>query len=433
MRSSEATDVVIVGGGIGGLTLALCLHQAGLRCQVFEGTAEIKALGLGINLLPHAVRELTELGLHKELARVAVETRELNFYSRHGQFIHSDPRGRRAGYGWPQFSIHRGDLQLVLLNAVRERIGADRIHVGYKCVRVSQDETGITAFFGDGESTPRSCQGSVAIGCDGIHSVVRRQLYPDEGPLHYAGITMWRGAARIPSFLTGASMVLVGSLRTGKMVIYPIRKPDPLGMQLVNWVAEIETIQQHELAENRAAQLGDFFSAYKDWSFGWLDVTSLIRKTENVLELPMVDRDPLPRWSFGRLSLLGDAAHPMYPMGSNGAGQAIIDARTLAGELLRARDPRDALAAYEAARREPTSNLVLLNRTMPPDGLLTEVDLRTGGDRFDDISAVISKQEIAGIFRRYAQVANLDKATLTRPLPSTRLYEKPQNSLILER
>jgi 2-polyprenyl-6-methoxyphenol hydroxylase-like FAD-dependent oxidoreductase len=408
-------DVLIIGAGIGGLTLALSLHQVGIPCRVFEASPEIKPLGAGINLLPHAMRELSELGLQDRLESAGVETRELCFYNRFGQFIFKEPRGRFAGYLWPQLSIHRGDLQLILLEAARERIGAERIHCGFKCAGVEQDENGVTAFFEDPKTGEplASANGSIALGCDGIHSRLRKQLFPHEGPARYSGINMWRGVARCKPFLTGSSMALAGWLRTGKMVVYPIRKDlDSNGCQLINWVAEIETPNHSQRDWNRVGRLEDFIGAFEDWTFDWHDYVGMVKASETILEYPMVDQDPLPQWSFGRISLLGDAAHPMYPRGSNGAGQAILDARCLAGCLKRVPDPAAALKAYEAERLAAANKVVLMNRTNPPDAILREVDERTGGKPFKSIDDVISKEELIAISERYKTVAGFEVNSL---------------------
>jgi 2-polyprenyl-6-methoxyphenol hydroxylase-like FAD-dependent oxidoreductase len=404
--------VLIVGGGIGGLTLALSLHQAGIACRVFEAAPAIKPLGVGINLLPHATRELTELGLQEALARVAVETSELRFYNRFGQFIYGEPRGRRAGYDWPQFSIHRADLHEVLLGAVRARLGPEAVVLGARCVGFEQDAEGVTARFANGAAVRGAC----IVGCDGIHSVVRRLLHPDEGPPAYQGINMWRGVTRARPFLSGSSMAVAGWLEVGKLVVYPIRNHvDAEGRQLVNWVAEIQSPRNTMQDWSLPGKLDDFYPAFASWTFDWLDCAALLRDADLILEYPMVDRDPLPWWTKARVTLLGDAAHPMYPRGSNGAGQAILDARTLAGCLKRAGgDVPAALAAYERARLEAANRVVLMNRTDPPDAILREVWRRSGDRPFARIEDVISREELQAISERYKRVAGFERESLAR-------------------
>jgi 2-polyprenyl-6-methoxyphenol hydroxylase-like FAD-dependent oxidoreductase len=406
--------VIIIGAGIGGLTLALALHRTGIPCRVYEAAPEIRPVGVGINILPHATKELAELGLEGALAEVAVTTKEATFFNRFGQLIYAEPLGRYAGYDHPQFSIHRGDLQTVLLKAARERIGAERILTGWKCVAVEQDGERVTARFRDASEQPLPPQrGSIAIACDGIHSVVRKQFFPEEGPPRYSGVNIWRGTTRWKPFLSGANMVRAGWLTTGKIVIYPIRNHiDAEGRQLVNWVAEIETPHYRQRDWNRPGNLDDFLPAFADWHFDWLDVPTFLRAADMVLEFPMVDQDPLPRWSHGRVTLLGDAAHPMVPRGSNGAGQAILDARALADCLAAIADPVAALKAYEDQRLEATAKIVLTNRTKPPDAILGEVFRRTGDRPFRSIDDVISRDELAAMSEGYKRVAGYDRERL---------------------
>lgn len=407
-------EILIVGGGIGGLTLALSLHQRGIPCRVFESAPQIRPVGVGVNLLPHAVRVLTQLGLQPALARVAVETAEAVFFNRYGQLIYREPLGRRAGYAWPQFSIHRAELQEALLHAFRERVGADRLHLGFHCASFLQDVSSVSLTFRNGETA----QGGAVVGCDGIHSVIRAQLYPGEGGPRYSGVNMWRGVTRAKPILSGASMVRAGWLATGKLVYYPIRNSiDAEGRQLVNWLWEIETPQHRPWDWNRSASVEDFIHDLEDWRFDWLDVPALLRAADLVLEYPMVDKDPLPAWSFGRVTLLGDAAHPMYPRGSNGAGQAILDAECLSSSLLKFTDIPSSLKEYESLRLGPTANVVLENRSNPPDAILREVYERTGDRPFDRIEEVISPDELKALSERYKKVAGYDQRTLKESRP----------------
>jgi 2-polyprenyl-6-methoxyphenol hydroxylase-like FAD-dependent oxidoreductase len=407
-------DILIVGGGIGGLTLGLALHAANIPCRVFESAPEIRAVGVGINLLPHATKELAALGLEADLARVAIETKDASFFNRFGQLIYEEPLGRAAGYDYPQFSIHRGDLQMVLLEAFKSRVGADRILTDHHCVGVEQDDHGVTLHFavGSNDAVGKSVRGRAAIACDGINSEIRKQFFPDEGEPRYSGVNMWRGVTRWKPILSGASMTRAGWLSHGKMVIYPIREAGSDGLQLINWVAEIETPNYRRRDWNRPGSLDDFIGAFADWHFDWLDVPAFIRAADSVLEFPMVDQDPLPRWSFGRVTLLGDAAHPMVPRGSNGAGQAILDTRAMTSALLANDDPVAAFAAYEKQRLEATTRVVLTNRTNPPDAILREVFQRTNDRPFKAIGDVISHDELVALSDSYKQIAGFSKEAL---------------------
>jgi 2-polyprenyl-6-methoxyphenol hydroxylase-like FAD-dependent oxidoreductase len=414
--AGERLEVLIVGAGIGGLTLGLRLHAAGIACRIFEAAPEIKPLGVGINLLPHATKELTALGLQSDLARVAITTSKIAYYNRFGQLIYNDPCGRHAGYDWPQFSIHRGDLQMVLLEAFVQRAGAERVVTAHRCTGVEQDGAAATAHFEHVLTRARlpSRRGLIVVACDGIHSVVRKQFYPDEGPPRYCGLNMWRGVTRCKPFLDGATMVRVGWHKPAKVLIYPIRdKIDAEGRQLVNWVCDIEQetpIPQRDW--NRQGRLDDFIGALEDWRFPWLDVPAMCRAADQILEYPMMDQDPLPRWSFDRVTLLGDAAHPMLPRGANGGAQAILDCTALADCLRRIGDPVAALKAYEEQRRPPTTQVVLTNRSQPPDAVLHEVYKRTGDRPFRHIDDVISQDELAFLLKRYQRVAGFDKERL---------------------
>jgi len=413
--------VAVIGGGVGGLTLALLLQRAGIECTVFEAAPEIKPLGVGINILPQASAVLCgQLGFEDALTRHAVLTREASFFNRFGQHIYTEPLGREAGNEWPQFSIHRADLHHILFEAAVRRVGSDRVHLGWRCTGVSQDAESAAASFVDartgGELPPH--RASAVIGCDGLHSVIRKQLHPDEGDPLYSGVNMWRGVTRWPPILSGATMIRAGWFTPGKLVAYPIGNSiDRDGRQLVNWLAEIATrLRGPEAASagqatspkprdwNRPGNLEDFVDVFDDWRFGWLDVPAFIAAADLILEFPMIDQDPLPFWTRGRVTLLGDAAHPMYPRGSNGAGQAILDAQALSSELARERDWSVALQKYERTRLPATANVVRMNRSNPPDAILREVYERTGDRPFDRIEDVISRSEMANLLDTYRRV-----------------------------
>jgi 2-polyprenyl-6-methoxyphenol hydroxylase-like FAD-dependent oxidoreductase len=407
MRTT-AMRVLVIGGGIGGLTAVLSLHAAGIGCEVFEAAAEMRPLGVGINLQPHAVRELTELGLADRLAATGVATAEFVYANRLGQVIWREPRGLAAGYHWPQYSIHRGRLQLLLHDAARERLGAARLHAGRRLVGFEQDAAGVTARFADGGTA----RGDALVAADGIHSAARAVLVPGEGPPKWNGALLWRAVSLAPPYLTGASMVQAGH-RDQKFVCYPIGRAGD-GRSVVNWIAERRFPADHDWRRedwNRPGRTEDFLPHFADWDFGWLDVPALIRATEAVYEFPMVDRDPLPRWTHGRATLLGDAAHPMYPIGSNGASQAILDARWLALQLATQPTPEAGLAAYEAARRPATAAVVEANRGDGPDRVMDIVHERAP-DGFARIEDVASRAELEATIAGYKRVAGMDPATL---------------------
>ena len=334
-------EIIVVGGGIAGLAFALSLHARGLSCRVLESARQVKELGVGITLLPHGMRELCALGLEERLRAVAIENEESVFFNRFGQLIYREPRGRYAGYPYPELGIHRGKLHRILFDVARERLGAERIEADRQCVAVEQDESGVTVHVKESSSGRElpPLRGDIAVACDGVNSVVRRQFYPDE-QLAFTGINTWRGVTRRKPILTGRSYLRVGTVETGKIVIYPIvDNVDGEGNQLINWMAERRMPGVKMNDWNKPGNIDDFFPTYRDWHFDWLDVAQLIRGADTILEYPMVDKDPVARWTFGRVTFMGDAAHPMYPRGSNGAAQALIDARTLAEELHRRTDP----------------------------------------------------------------------------------------------
>jgi 5-methylphenazine-1-carboxylate 1-monooxygenase len=409
-------DVLIVGAGIGGLTLALSLHRAGIPCRVFEAAPEIRPLGVGINLLPHAMRELVDLGLEPAIAARGIETREVSFFNRFGQHIFTEPRGRFAGYDWPQYSINRGDLQAILIEAVRNRLGPDALLTGHRLMDAEQSASGVVANFLDTRTghARSPIDGVVLVGCDGIRSTLRARLHPEDGPMVYSGITMWRGITRWKSFLSGATMAYAGWLETGKVIFYPVRESVGAdGLQDINWLCEFYTPPRDPSGDwSRPGDIADFLWACQDMRFDWLDVPAFVKAADFILEYPMVDKDPLERWSFGRMTLLGDAAHPMYPRGSNGAGQAILDARSLTGHLARGDDPVVALKAYETDRLDATSAVVRANRAIPPDAILREVYERTGDKPFQAIDDVIGDDELRALSDRYKQVAGFQRETL---------------------
>ncbi len=407
--------IAIVGGGICGLSLALNLHARNIPCRVYEAAPEVKELGVGITLLPHAMRELAVLGLGADLLRVGIENAESCFFNRFGQLIYKEPRGKHAGYQYPEVGIHRGRLHLALYRAVQERLGKDCVVTNHLCVDVEQDEGGARIAFKEttsGRALP-PVAADIVIACDGVNSALRNQLVGDG--VVFTGINTWRGVTKHKPILGGRSYLRIGSILTGKIVIYPIvDNVDEAGNQLVNWTTEIkrDTLEMNDW--NKPGDLSDFIAVYDSWRFDWLDVAKLIRKSEFILEYPMVDKDPLDRWTFGRVTLAGDAAHPMYPRGSNGAAQSVIDARVLADCLSGSADPRDALKAYEAARRETTGKVVRTNREHPPDFINIKVEELTGDRPFDNLDDFITQDELRALSENYKRIAGFAVSDVTR-------------------
>jgi 2-polyprenyl-6-methoxyphenol hydroxylase-like FAD-dependent oxidoreductase len=399
--------IAVVGGGIGGLALALGLHQRGIACEVYESAPEVREIGVGITLLPHAMRELAALGVQPQLEAVGIENLESVFFNRWGQFIYREPRGRHAGYDVPELGMHRGKLHGVLYQAALQRLGPAHIHLDHRCVGLQQDVDDVTLAFQDARGQLRPpVQADVVIACDGVNSAVRRQFYPQEQPA-FAGINTWRGVTVHRPILTGKTYMRIGSIDTGKMVIYPIADDvDGQGNQLVNWVAEIRQADAGMNDWNQPGRLEDFLPVYRDWKFDWLDVPALIANAKEILEYPMVDKDPVPRWTFGRVSFLGDAAHPMYPRGSNGSAQALLDASTLARLLAEGGQPQQALQRYESLRLPATARVVETNRTVPPDFIIMKADELSGGQPFPGtIDDLVSQEALRKISDDYKKVA----------------------------
>jgi len=404
--------IVVVGAGIGGLVTALSLREIGASVDVFESVREARPLGVGINLLPHAVRELDALALLDPLRRRSVEPKSLVYCSHRGQEIWREPRGTSAGYPWPQLSIHRGVLQEVLLDAFVERVGADHLHLGHRLVRVDADDDHASSAFATRHDGDLVVSADAVVAADGIHSVARAQRYPAEGRPRWNGALLWRGLAEVDPVLDGRTMVWAGH-RDQKFVGYPIADLAD-GRQVFNFIAELRR-PESGLGDgedwNRAGQLDDFLPEFESWNFEWLDVPAIIRAAPGTFLFPMVDRDPVARWSFGRSTLLGDAAHPMYPIGSNGASQAILDARVLAGCIRADDDVVAALEQYQAARLPVTAAIVEANRGMGPEVPMQLVHERAP-DGFADIDDVITRAEIDEVTEAYRTTAGFALSAL---------------------
>lgn len=412
--------VVIAGAGIGGLTLGLMLHEKGIEVDIYEAVGEIRPLGVGINLLPHASKQLCDLGLEECLAEKGIETSTLAYFNKLGQEIWREPRGRAAGYDYPQFSIHRGELQMALLDTAVARLGADRVHAGnaFRSFEQSADKV-IATFVRREDGAGVQVEADVLVGADGIHSAVRRFLHPTGDEPRFSGRMLWRAVTESEPYMDGRSMFMAGH-QDQKFVCYPISEPlRRHGRSLINWIAELRVPngEPPKTDWNRKVDKSVFSAPFQSWKWDWIDIPAIIEGAEAVYEFPLVDRDPLPRWTFGRVTLLGDAAHPMYPIGSNGSAQAILDARYLTDCLTSDPNTLYALREYEAERLPRTAGIVLRNRMNGPEQVMQLAEERApnGFTRIDD---VIPRAELEAISLRYKRLAGFDKDSVAAARPA---------------
>ncbi|MGH1575808.1 flavin-dependent oxidoreductase [Planktotalea sp.] len=412
-------QVIIAGGGIGGLTLALTLHQIGVSCIVLESAKEMRPLGVGINVQPNAVRELFDLGLSSDdLDRVGVPAKEWALLGLNGKEIYAEPRGTYAGYKWPQYAAHRGAFQMLLYQKVVERLGAQAVQLGTRVTGYENlgESVEVHAEHADGE---RKFSGALLIGADGIHSKIRAQMHPSQPPIHWGGALLWRGTSRIKPLRSGSSFVGLGTHKK-RMVIYPISAPDADGLVLTNWIAEVVVENSGDWTQDSwftPVPVSKFIHQFESFKFDWLDVPEMLKQSDSAFENPMIDRDPIPTWIDGCVGLIGDAAHPMYPTGSNGASQAIVDARVLASKFLQHGLSATALRAFDTQLCGPISELVLRNRGAGPFGMLNTLDERCGGV-FDDIETVFPAKERLAFMKSYKSAAGFALETLNAAPPT---------------
>jgi 5-methylphenazine-1-carboxylate 1-monooxygenase len=415
-----AAPVLIAGGGIAGLGLALTLHQIGVPARVFDAARTMRPLGVGVNLQPNAVRELFDLGLGAEvLDRIGVPVQEWALVGLNGREVYAEPRGRYAGYHWPQYAVHRGAFHMALHDAVVDRLGADAVALGAKVTGYAQTPDGVSARIIHADGRVEDVAGALLIGADGIHSRVRAQMHPGQPPIHWGGAIMWRGTVRARPLRTGSSFIGLGTHRH-RIVLYPISAPDVNGLALINWIAEVTVDPSHGWQQDgwfRPVEIAEFLHHFDAFRYDWLDVPAMLHAADCAYENPMIDRDPLPRWVEGRVGLMGDAAHPMYPTGSNGASQAIVDGRVLGAMMLAHGVTQAALAAYDARLCAPISAVQLRNRGAGPFGLLNLLDARSGGV-FEDIDAVIPPEERAEFMAGYKAAAGFAMEALNAAPPT---------------
>jgi 2-polyprenyl-6-methoxyphenol hydroxylase-like FAD-dependent oxidoreductase len=408
--------VIIAGGGIGGLATALTLHQIGVPCVVFEAVREMRPLGVGINMQPNAVRELYDLGITQaDLDNVGLPAKEWALVGLNGNDIYSEPRGLLAGYNWPQYAVHRGRFHILLHDKLIERAGRDAVRLGHRVTGYRKNADGsITARIERPDGSAIETNGTLLIGADGINSAVRAQMHPTQPPIHWGGAVMWRGTTWGKPIRTGSSFVGLGTHRH-RVVFYPISHPDPVsGLSMINWIAEVtmdNSVGWKQSGWFRQVETSVFAHRFDGWVWDWLDVPDLIRRADSAFENPMIDRDPIPTWQDGPVVLMGDAAHPMYPTGSNGGSQAIVDARVLGAAMVEHGVTPAALAAFDKKLCGPISQVVLRNRGAGPFGLLNMVDERCGG-MFDDIDDVIPPKERAEFMAGYKAAAGFAMESL---------------------
>ncbi|HEX5957878.1 MAG TPA: flavin-dependent oxidoreductase [Hyphomicrobiaceae bacterium] len=415
--------VLIAGGGIGGLATALTLHQIGVPCVVLEAVREVRPLGVGINLQPNAVRELYDLGFTAaDLDRVGVPAKEWALVGLNGNDIYSEPRGLLAGYNWPQYAVHRGLLHVLLHETVVARLGREAVQLGTRVTGYHKraGNGGVTALIERADGSTGEIGGRLLIGADGIHSAVRAQMHPAQPPIHWGGAVMWRGTTKAKPIRTGSSFVGLGTHRQ-RMVIYPISHPDPAtGLATINWIAEVtfdNAAGWQRTGWFRQVGIDECLPHFQDWIWDWIDVPALLKGADTVFENPMIDRDPVSTWVDGPVLLMGDAAHAMYPTGSNGGSQAIVDARVLGAAMVEHGVTAAALAAFDARLCGPISAVVLRNRGAGPFGLLNIVDDRCGGT-FDNIDDVIPPAERAQFMAGYQSAAGFAKDALNAAPPT---------------
>ena len=413
--------VIIAGGGVAGLTLGLTLHQIGVPFVILEASREMRPLGVGINIQPNAVRELFDLGLGPDqLDTIGVAAKEWALVGLNGREVYAEPRGLDAGYKWPQYAVHRGEFHMLLYRTLTARAGADAVQLDARVESYThRPGGGVDVMLRSGDGRTSQISGDVLIAADGIHSTVRAQMHPDQPPINWGGAVMWRGTVRAEPLRTASSFIGLGTHRH-RMVIYPISATDADGEALINWIAEVTMDNSEGWPNDRwftEVAIDSFAQHFEEFRYDWLDVPAMLRKADCAYMNPMIDRDPVSTWVDGPVALMGDAAHAMYPTGSNGASQAIVDARVLGASFLADGVTPAALRAYDDRLCAKVSELVLRNRSAGPFGLLNILNDRCDGV-FDNIDDVIPQAERSEFMAKYKAAAGFAIDTLNKAAPT---------------
>ncbi len=394
-------DIAIIGAGPGGLITALRLHQEGFSPRIYESVDALKPLGVGVDIKVYGAKELDELGLLDEFRAMSVDAEDSIFFNHYGQEIYAEKCGVHMGYLHEQRFVHRGYLQMLFYDAVLERLGEGSVVLGARIAGYRQDADGVILDVQHRDGRTEQVRHDAVIAADGIKSAVRRQMHPDLAEPTYSGITMYRGTTLRKPFRGGHTILHIGDPRVSSMIIYPIANDvDGTGLDLVNWVVEYERPQTVE-DWNQIGTVDEILPLYESVKLPFLDVQQLMRDAREVYLFPLIRHEPLETWVDGRVVLLGDAAHAMYPRGGNGVCQAFVDAGVVARKLAELDDPHEAFLAYDAARREAVNRIVLSSRGEGYEVIRRMVAERTDGKPFDDIEQVLPLAEADEIFARY--------------------------------
>jgi len=399
--TSTPLDIAIIGAGPAGLAAALRLHQQGFRPTIYETVPELKPLGVGIDVKVYGSKELGELGLLEEFRAISVDAKESIFYNKYGQEIYAELCGVHMGYLYEQRFVHRGYLQMLLYRTVLERLGADAVVTGVRCTGYTNRADQVDLHLVDAAGQASTITADLAIAADGIKSAVRAQMHPDHSEPVYSGITMWRGTTLMEPFGSGGTILHIGAPQSSSMIVYPIAENfEGTGKVLVNWVVEAERGESVE-DWNQLGSVDEILPYYDRCEVVHLDVQAMLRAAREVYLFPLIRHEPLDTWIDGRMVLIGDAAHAMYPRGGNGACQAIVDGGVLAQKLASSPDVPTALKEFEDIRLKAVNGVVMAHRGEGYEVIRRMVEDRTGGEPFTDIEQVLPLAEADAIFSKY--------------------------------